>query len=307
MTFAHEAASTVRLLTGSVSSVTTESAVAAPAIALFGINMGPASEPSSMVRIAQAAEAAGYESVWTGEHIVLPDPQVPPSPAAPETNMVDTAVALTYVAAATTTIKLGSGIIILPQRQPAVLAKSLASLDYLSGGRLLFGLGVGYLEPEMTACSTPMARRGERSDEYLAAMRALWSGDAVSFDGEFVRFTSVTANPKPAQASIHTVVGGHSDRAARRAVESAHGWYGFMRDVETTASDIARLREMTDRFDRPAELGPLQISVTPLRRLGAGDLEAYAELGVDRLILQPGSHRGTDEILAYVDEYAPGA
>ena len=260
-----------------------------------------------MIRIAQAAEAAGYESVWTGEHIVLPDPQAPPSPAAPETHMVDTAVALTFIAAATSTIKLGSGIIILPQRQPAVLAKSLASLDYLSGGRLLFGLGVGYLEPEMTACSTPMARRGERSDEYLAAMRALWSGDAVSFDGEFVQFTSVTANPKPAQSSIHTVVGGHSDRAAQRAVELAHGWYGFMRDVETTASDIARLREMTDRFDRPAELGPLEISVTPLRRLGPGDLEAYAELGVDRLILQPGSHRSTDEVLAYIDEYSPAS
>ena len=158
----------------------------------------------------------------------------------------------------TDSIKLGTGIIILPQRQPAVLAKSLASLDHLSGGRLLFGLGVGYLEPEMTACSTPMEARGERADEYLAAMRTLWTQDAASFDGRFVQFESVTANPKPAQADIHTVVGGHSGRAARRAVTSAHGWYGFMRDPETAAADLAQLREAADQVERPAELGILQ-------------------------------------------------
>ena len=148
----------------------------APSLGLFGINVGPLGQnPATMVAVAQAAEAAGYESVWTGEHIVLPDPQRPPAPAPPEVPFVDTAVALAYLAAATDTIKLGTGIIILPQRQPAVLAKSLASLDHVSGGRLLFGLGVGYLEPEMTACSTPMEARGARADEYLAAMRALWT------------------------------------------------------------------------------------------------------------------------------------
>lgn len=279
--------------------------MATPALGIFGINMGGDGDPSSMIRIAQAAEAAGYESVWTGEHIVLPDPQAPPSPAAPETPFVDTAVALSYLAAVTDTIKLGTGIIILPQRQPAVLAKSLASIDYVSGGRLLFGLGVGYLEPEMTACSTPMARRGERSDEYLAAMRALWSTDAASHAGEFVNFTSVTANPKPVQREIHTVVGGHSKRAARRAVELAHGWYGFMRDPETTAADIAQLESVASEVERPASLGKLQISITPKGRLGPGDLEAYAELGVDRLILQPGWHRSVDDVIAYIDQYAP--
>ena len=191
-------------------------------LGLFGINMGAAANPNDMATIARAAEAAGYESLWTGEHIVLPDPQAPPSPAAPETPMFDTAATLAYLAAVTETIKLGSGIIILPQRQPAVLAKSLASIDHLSNGRLIFGLGVGYLEPEMEACSTPMGRRGARADEYLKAMRTLWSGDAVSFDGDFVRFSSVTANPKPVQANIHTVVGGHSARAKRRAIELAH-------------------------------------------------------------------------------------
>lgn len=276
-----------------------------PSLGIFGINMGGDGSPATMARIAQAAEAAGYESVWTGEHIVLPDPQAPPSPAPPETSMVDTAVALSFIAGQTSTIKLGTGIIILPQRQPAVLAKSLASLDYVSGGRLIFGLGVGYLEPEMTACSTPMARRGERSDEYLAAMRKLWTEDATSFEGEFVNFSGVTANPKPAQSDVHTVVGGHSKRAARRAVELAHGWYGFMRDPETAAADVAMLAEAAERYDRPAELGPLEISITPQKRLAPGDLEAYAELGVSRLILQPGWHKGEQDILAYIEQYAP--
>lgn len=272
---------------------------------LFGINMGSAATPDGMARIATDAEAAGYESVWTGEHIVLPDPQAPPSPAAPETPFIDSAAALAFLAGETSTIKLGTGIIILPQRQPAVLAKSLASVDYLSGGRLLFGLGVGYLEPEMTACSTPMGHRGDRADEYLAAMRALWSGDGVSFSGDYVTFDSVTANPKPVQPSIHTVVGGHSKRAHRRAVALAHGWYGFMRDPDAAADDIAALRVAADQVERPAELGQLQISITPRRTPNAEDLERYEALGVDRIIIQPGSHRSLDETLAFVEQHAP--
>ncbi|MFV0526334.1 MAG: LLM class F420-dependent oxidoreductase [Acidimicrobiales bacterium] len=279
----------------------------APAIGLFGINMGAIATPGAMARVATEAEAAGYESVWTGEHIVLPDPQAPPSPAAPETPMVDTAASLAYLAGLTSTIRLGTGIIILPQRRPAVLAKSLASVDHLSGGRLIFGLGVGYLDPEMEACGTPMAGRGERADEYLAAMRTLWGGDAVSFTGKHVEFHGVTANPKPVQATIPVVVGGNSDRAARRAVESGHGWYGFMRDPETTRADLDRLRAAADRYERPSGLGRLEISITPARRLGPGDLEAYTELGVDRLILQPGQHRGLDDVLAYVERYRPDA
>lgn len=275
-----------------------------PKIGLFGINMGL--DPDAMARVAQAAEAAGFESVWTGEHIVLPDPQVPPSPAAPETPMIDTAATLAYLAAVTRTINLGSGIIILPQRQPAVLAKSLASVDHLSGGRLLFGLGVGYLEPEMTACSTPMARRGERADEYLAAMRVLWTTDAGSFDGEFVTFHDVTANPKPVQADLHTVVGGHSRRALRRAHELAHGWYGFRRDLETAAADIHRLQQVADDYDRPDDLGELEISITPPGPLTEQDLEAYTDMGVDRIVLLLGAQRGEDACLRLIEEHAPG-
>lgn len=277
-----------------------------PHIGMFGINFGVMSAPETMVAVAQACERAGYDSVWTGEHIVLPDPQAAPSPAAPETAFVDSAAALAFLAASTSTIKLGTGIIILPQRQPAVLAKSLASVDHLSGGRLMFGLGVGYLEPEMTACSTPMQDRGRRADEYLGAMRQLWTTDASSFDGDFVTFSGVTANPKPVQADLHTVVGGHSNRAARRAVSLAHGWYGFMRDPDTAAADIARLAAAAGQVERPEQLGPLEISVTPARRLTSDDVAAYGEAGVDRIIVQPGrSVTTTDELLEFVDAHAP--
>lgn len=272
-------------------------------IGLFGINFG-IDDAAVMLRVAQAAEAAGYESLWTGEHIVLPDPQAPPSPAGPETVMVDTAVALSYLAAGTETIKLGTGIIILPQRQPAVLAKSLASLDFVSGGRLMFGLGVGYLEPEMTACSTPMAKRGARADEYLAAMRALWTTDAASFDGEFVEFESVTANPKPAQADMHTVIGGHSGAAHRRAVTSAHGWYGFMRSPEKAEADLAALKATADQHPRPAHLGQLEISITPVKPPTPEEIETYAALGVDRLIIQLGLGRGEAKAMEVIDRYA---
>jgi len=277
-----------------------------PSLGMFGINFGPMGDPATMVQVAQAAERSGYDSVWTGEHIVLPDPQAAPSPAPPESVFVDTAAALSYLAAVTETIKLGTGIIILPQRQPAVLAKSLASVDHLSGGRLMFGLGVGYLEPEMTACSTPMGRRGERADEYLSAMRALWTEDAASFDGEFVRFSGVTANPKPVQSDLHTVVGGHSRRASRRAVSSAHGWYGFMRDPETAAADIAQLRAAANEVERPDHLGELEVSVTPARRLNQEDFDAYAEAGVHRIIVQAGRSATTPaDLVTFVEQNAP--
>jgi alkanesulfonate monooxygenase SsuD/methylene tetrahydromethanopterin reductase-like flavin-dependent oxidoreductase (luciferase family) len=157
----------------------------------------------------------------------------------------------------------------------------------------------------MTACGVPLAGRGRRSDEYLNAMRRLWTTDAASFEGEFVSFDSVTANPKPAQSPIPVVVGGHTASAARRAVRLGNGWYGFMRSPETTQADLARLAEAADQNERPAELGRLEISITPPGRLKPGDLEAYAELGVDRLILQPGGHRSQDELLSYLEANRP--
>src|SRR5438093_7197292 len=155
---------------------------------LFAVNMGPCVDPQVAARVAQAAEAAGFDSLWAGEHIVLPDPQAPPSPLPPQAAMLDPTVALAFLAAHTKTVRLGTGIIILPQRNPMVLAKELASLDVLSAGRLIFGLGIGYLRPEFDALGVSFDDKGARAMEYLGAMRAVWTDDKPAFDGRFVAF-----------------------------------------------------------------------------------------------------------------------
>src|SRR5215471_2197246 len=231
---------------------------------LFSINAYAAVEPRTLVRVARAAEAAGFESLWGGEHVVLPDPQAPPSPMAPADAILDPAIALTYAAAVTTRVRLGTGIIILPQRNPLVLAKELASLDVLSGGRLIFGIGVGYLEPEFRALGAPFAERGAVTDEYLAAMRAIWTEARPVFRGRHVAFEGVQARPQPVQKPTPPVViGGRTRAAFRRAVTSGHGWYGFGLDADATARCVAGLRAASAEAERPTALGPLEIGVTP--------------------------------------------
>jgi alkanesulfonate monooxygenase SsuD/methylene tetrahydromethanopterin reductase-like flavin-dependent oxidoreductase (luciferase family) len=167
-----------------------------------------------------------------------------------------------------------------------VLAKQVASLDVLSGGRLMLGIGVGYLEPEMTAIGVPMADRGARTDDYLAAMRALWTQPGpVAHHGRFVDFAGVDAHPRPVQpGGPRLVVGGHSGAAFRRAVAHGHGWYGFALTPDDAQRCTEGLRRAADEVERPAELGDLEISVTPRRRLDGPALDAFADVGVHRLV-----------------------
>ncbi|ONI90757.1 hypothetical protein ALI22I_11115 [Saccharothrix sp. ALI-22-I] len=241
--------------------------------------MGPCAEPDAAARIAVLAEELGYDTVWAGEHVVAPSPRVPPSPIEPDLPILDPVVSLTYLAAVTRRVRLATGIVILPQRNPVVLAKQLASLDVLSGGRLVFGLGVGYVEPELRAVGVPMAGRGARADEYLAAMRALWDDEKPEFHGETVSFSGVDAHPRPVQRPIPVFVGGHSASARRRAVRHADGWYGFMLDRERTAAQVAALRA--------AGGDGLTIVVSPSERLDASVVADYAALGVDHLVVVP--------------------
>jgi probable F420-dependent oxidoreductase len=189
---------------------------------LFGINSGALADPDASVRAAQAAEAVGFDSVWTGEHVVLPDPQEPPAPAPPHVPMLDPAVALAYIAAHTSTIALATGIIILPQRNPLVLAKELASVDVVSKGRLWFGYAAGYLHQEFAALGIAFHDRGARCDEYLDAMLELWDGESPTFAGGTVRFSGIDAHPRPVQRPHpRLIVGGQSPPAFRRAVHRA--------------------------------------------------------------------------------------
>jgi probable F420-dependent oxidoreductase len=273
-------------------------------LGLFGINFGPCADAAVALRVAHAAEQAGLESLWTGEHVVLPDPQVPPSPVPPETPFLDPAVALAFVAGVTKTIRLGTGIIILPQRNPLVLAKELASVDVVSGGRLIFGVGIGYLKPEFDALGVPFADKGARSIEHLQSILAVWTQEHPAYRGSFVRFDKIQAFPRPLQKPHPPIViGGASPQAFRRAVSHANGWYGFALDPEATARCLDALRAAERRYDRPAALGPLEVSVTPAGKVGRDTARRFADIGVHRLIIR-GASRNEADVLATIDRIA---
>jgi probable F420-dependent oxidoreductase len=257
---------------------------------LHSVNLHACGYPDAAARIGRAAEAAGFDSLWVADHVVLPDPPVAGRPMAPDQRLLDPIVALTFLAAHTTRIRLATGVIILPQRQALVLAKQLASLDVLSNGRLIFGLGVGWCEPEMRSVGAPFAERGKVADDYLAAMRAVWTQPKPSYRGPYVSFDGIQAMPRPVQTPTPPiVVGGRTAPAYRRAVMQGHGWYGFGIGVEDTQKIVATLRDTAKKHSRPAELGRLEISVTPpgFDIPDKATLDAYAAAGVDRLILRP--------------------
>jgi probable F420-dependent oxidoreductase len=257
-------------------------------IGLFAINYGTCANPELAVRVARHAEAAGFESVWTGEHVVLPDPAPPGFTMPPTLPFLDTNVALTLVACHTSTIKVASGIIVLPLRSPVILAKELASVDVVSNGRLIVGLAAGYIPEEFAAAGVPMAGRGERMDDYIRALRALWSMDNPAYRSRFASFGGIDAHPRPLQRPGPPVmVGGEAPAALRRAVTMANGWYGFGLDLELTRRYTGALRQLGNEHQRPAELGRLELTITPVGPLDRATVDHYEELGVDRLVLLP--------------------
>jgi probable F420-dependent oxidoreductase len=274
---------------------------------VFGINSFAAAEdPAGAARALAAAEAAGWESAWVGEHYVLPDPAVPESPAPPDTPMLDPFVSLAHLAAHTSTLLLATGLVVVPVHHPVALAKRVASLDRVCGGRLLLGVGVGYLAPEFAAFDVPLAGRGERTDDALAAMATLWSG-GTSHDGPSASFAGVRAAPGPVRPSgppIH--VGGHAAPALRRAVRHGCGWYGWMLDPAAAGAHVATLRSLARAAGRT---DPLEVTVTPPPGLAldGATVDAYAAAGVDRLVLIPPgrARRSTDELAAWLSRPPP--
>jgi probable F420-dependent oxidoreductase len=253
---------------------------------IFGINFGVCADPDVMAEVAEVAEDLGFDSLWTGEHVVLPDPQAPPSPAPPHIPMLHPSTALSFVAAATDEILLGTGITLIAQRNPLVLAKEMASLDVLAEGRLILGVGAGYLQAEFDALGIPFEERGRRTDEYIEVLRELWGSDEPEFEGEFVRFAGIQSRPRPPRGRETPIHGGGMSLVAyRRAVLRCQGWYGFAMDLESTAESLDALDRAEDELDRPTWLGELEVSITPRETPTAEDVEAYEDLGVDRLIL----------------------
>lgn len=270
-------------------------------IGYFGFNNGPLGNPEDMRRILSALDNSGFESAWTGEHVVLVDPQEPPSPVPPEFPMVDTVAALAFAAGVTENLMLGSGIILLAQRNPVVLAKELTGIDVLSSGRLIFGVGVGYVKHEFDTIGVPYEERGPRTSEHIEVIRALWSQDKPVFDGQFTKIGGIQQKPMPVQKPHPPiVVGGMSVAGHRRALEHANGWYGFALSVEDTEQALQSIDRERDRVDRPASLGELEISVTPRGVVSVDDAKRFADLGVERLILMPGAP-DLDGILRFID------
>jgi probable F420-dependent oxidoreductase len=252
---------------------------------LYGLHKGENAEPDALARRARAAEDAGFESLWVGDHVALPL-DAPDDAYDPRLEAV---VTLAHLTALTERVKLALGVIVLPQRQPVLLAKQLASLDVLSRGRLIVGLGVGYVEAELRALGASLADRGARTDEYLAAMLALWDEPIPTFQGDFVRFSGVLERPRPVQRPHPPIViGGESAAAFRRARRAGGGWYGWQLQPEQVPDAVAGL----------------EISITPPGPLDRDTVARYADAGVDRLVVQPPDTTGAsmDALIAATAE-----
>src|SRR5580693_1873410 len=219
-------------------------------VGLHALGIGAGARPEVIRAVAMAAEAAGFATLWSGEHVVLVDQPRSRYPYSadgriavpPAADWLDPLLGLSFIAAVTTTIGLATGVLLLPEHNPVVTAKQAATLDVLSGGRLTLGVGIGWSAEEFAALGVPFARRGRRTAEYVAAMRALWADDVASFSGEFVRFDAVRVNPKPVRARrIPVVVGGNSDAALKRVAAFGDGWYGFNLTVDAALERAAAL------------------------------------------------------------------
>jgi probable F420-dependent oxidoreductase len=265
---------------------------------LFGMNMHPCVTAEAIATVARAAETAGFESFWGGEHIALADPQTAQSPMPPNIVFVDLGVTMAFAAAHTSSLRFGTGIMILPLRNPVVLAKQLASVDVMSGGRLTFGVGIGTLEFEFNAVGMPFDHKGKRAEEALAAMKALWTMERAEFHGRFFSFSGVRAEPRPVQKPHPPIIfGGKSSYAYSRTVRLGNGWFGYGLDLPAAADCIAGIRAACAKHDRSFD--EIEVSITPKAELDRDLALRYAELGVKRLIIAPRARR-VDDVLRVI-------
>ena len=274
-------------------------------IGLAGINVGTLAV-AEFGRLATLAEELGYDSLWTAEHIVLPDLPPGETPRPGTTPFLDSMAALGYLAAHTKTMKLATGVLLLPQHEPLLLAKQLASVDVLSGGRLVVGIGVGGIEQEARAIGAPMQERGSRADDYLRAMIAVWTMPHPNYSGRHVSFEGINAYPRPLQKPYPPfVIGGRAEGALRRTVRFAKGWYGYAMSVDQTRELLDALNAQRNKVERPAELGDIEITIAPREPINAETIAAYEAMGVSRLLVRPATDRPLAEAEAVIRKHAP--
>jgi len=257
-------------------------------LGLVPINVGVASI-DQMTELAQYAEALGFESVWTFEHVITPVDYASKYPydrsgktgIEPESNFLDPLIALTHIAAVTTTLRLGTGVNILPQVSPLYLAKQVASLEFASRWRVELGLGIGWLREEYQALGVPFERRGARFDDYVEALRKVWSGDEVEHQSEFLSWSGFKSNP--AAESLRIVIGGDKGRAFERTARFAQGWFAPTNSADSLRKGMRSLTEACDAVGRD----PADIEITCMwdARGGVAEVEAFAAAGANRLLV----------------------
>jgi probable F420-dependent oxidoreductase len=260
-------------------------------IGLHALGIGTGARPEVIAAVARSADVAGFTTLWTGEHIVMVDRPDSPYPYADDgriavpsdADWLDPFVTLTYAAAATTTIRLATGVLLLAEHSPLLVAKQAASLDVLSGGRLDLGVGIGWSSEEFEALGIPFRGRARRTREYVDVLRTVWSSSSASFAGEYVRFEQVRSYPKPhGGSSIPVFLGGNSDAALARVAEFGDGWYGFNLALDQIGDRIGLIREGCRSSDR--DPSTLEIAVSTVNG-SPGDIEDLARLGVDQLVI----------------------
>jgi probable F420-dependent oxidoreductase len=261
--------------------------------ALMYANAGPFCLPDMVTHLATTAERVGIESIWTVEHVVIPVgyestyPYDPSGkiPAPNEMPIPDPLIWLAYAAAVTKTLRLATGIVILPQRHPLYAAKEVATLDVLSNGRLILGIGIGWLEEEFNALGIPFEERAGRTAETVRAMRSLWKDQAEPFKGKYFNWGKLESHPKPVQKpGVPIVVGGHTDLAARRAARYGDGFFPGVADDEKLAHLLGVMREECKKLGRD----PSTIEVTSGRAVPDADsVKRLTDLGVSRFVMPP--------------------
>ncbi len=245
------------------------------------------------IEICRRAEEVGFESLWGGEHVIIPDeiyskyPYTEDGkiPAEPDTPIPDPLIWLAFAAAAAPNLRLGTCILIVPQRNPLVLAKELATLDQLSGGRVELGLGVGWLKEEFEALGVPWERRGARNDEYIEAMKALWQGPHAEFHGDFVDFAPVTCSPRPVNGSIPIIVGGDTERAITRAGKIADGYFPGEGNIDRLKDLIARVKRSAESNNRDPESVKISAIFGAQMMNPEAGVEEMRSVGVDRIMV----------------------
>lgn len=262
----------------------------------FGImyaNAGPFGVPEQLEDLARTAEDVGFESIWTVEHVVVPvdyKSKYPYSetgrmPGPESMPIMDPIVPLAFVAAVTKRLRLGTGVVILPQRHPAYVAKEMATLDVLSGGRAILGVGIGWLQEEFDTLGIPFRERAPRTNEAIRAIRSLWRETPEAFHGKFYGWEAVESNPKPVQRpGVPIIVGGHAEGAARRAARYGDGFFPARGDFETLKTLLRVMRDECGKIGRnPDEIelstGALFPDLDTVRR--------YQDMGIARLVIAP--------------------